>query len=439
MKGVVVLVVLAVVVALVGQTGVLVRAHSWVACADYRMTNEKDSYYYNDDACFGYPRNFKEFDRGFGVDAGYDYSIPASGEVVNACPQRAPRTNPVTASYTDKYPMARYTPGQQVCLAWPTKNHVAAPCTNQYIPDGGVKIFLSPANPTADPTQTQFEKNLLAEMPRHENGAMDFKGYQNCSKFCENMDKSLCIGCFDLPTTVAPGLYTMQWYWIFNPGQAYTTCMDVQIGAGGGGGGPAPPPPPPPPASSASPSASVSLSQDTFILTKWPTVFQPDEPFKVGMRYNAGGDRMAIVDILSIPDYSWYGKGVVQIKGTGEVEILVTPQNNPPSYKNFVLKAWIVAKSDYDADPAEAFTFELTRIDVPAAVGTQVVYSEDGSIVEPDDEGKGHPGWALAVLFFSGMIAAMILAGVAFWYISRRSAAKASASGSSDYRILNVQ
>jgi len=183
----------------------LVEAHSWVACADYRITNQKDADYYNNDACFGFARNFKEFDRGFGVDAGYDYSIPADGDTPNSCPTRAPRQNPVSASYTDKYPMPRYTPGQEVCLAWPSKNHVAATCTNQYIPDGGVKIFLSSVNPTSDPTQLQFEKNMIAELPKHQNGVMDFKGYQNCSKFCENTDKSLCIGCFQLPANVQAG------------------------------------------------------------------------------------------------------------------------------------------------------------------------------------------------------------------------------------------
>jgi hypothetical protein len=172
-----------------------VESHSWVACADYRITSERDSFYYNDEACHGYARNFKEYDRGFGVDAGYDYSLPADGEVLNACPQRAPRTNPISASYTDRYPMPNYTPGQEVCMAWPSKNHVAgknytftssssssrssrvtlclpflftAPCLNQFIPDGGVKIFMSTANPTVDPPQSGFESNLIAEMPKHQ-------------------------------------------------------------------------------------------------------------------------------------------------------------------------------------------------------------------------------------------------------------------------------
>jgi hypothetical protein len=134
------------------------------------------------------------------------------------------------------------------------------------------------------------------------------------------MDKSLCVGCFILPATVAPGTYTMQWYWIFNPGQAYSTCIDVVLG----NGGPAGPPPPPPPPTSTSPlpsseffffsfvcvffltplllfpfPASVSLSQDTFIVTKYPTTFSGSSSFTVSMKYNVVGDRMAIVDILS--------------------------------------------------------------------------------------------------------------------------------------------
>jgi hypothetical protein len=30
----------------------------------------------------------------------------------------------ISGGYTTTYPMASYAPGQQVCLAWPTKNHV---------------------------------------------------------------------------------------------------------------------------------------------------------------------------------------------------------------------------------------------------------------------------------------------------------------------------
>jgi hypothetical protein len=137
----------------------------------------------------------------------------------------------VTDAYSAQYPMARFNPGQRVCLAWPSKNHVAAPCTNAYIPDTELKIYLSGANPTRDPTLAEFEQNLIADLGDHVNGVMDFKGFQRCPKFCENMDKSFCSRCFNIPSNLASGVYTMLWYWVFNPGSpAYTTCMDVIIG-----------------------------------------------------------------------------------------------------------------------------------------------------------------------------------------------------------------
>ena len=106
--------------------------------------------------------------------------------------------------YTSQYPMASYRPGQQVCLAWPSKNHVAASCTNPYIPDTSLKVFAVRTG-TADPTQTTFRNNQVVDMGGHVNGVIDFKGFQNCSKFCENMDKSLCTGCFTLPSTMTEG------------------------------------------------------------------------------------------------------------------------------------------------------------------------------------------------------------------------------------------
>ena len=39
--------------------------------------------------------------------------------------------------------------GKKYCLAWPMKNHAAAAqCTNPYIPDTDMRVFVSSVNPT---------------------------------------------------------------------------------------------------------------------------------------------------------------------------------------------------------------------------------------------------------------------------------------------------
>jgi hypothetical protein len=123
------------------------QAHSWVACTDYRGNPN----YYDATQCYGYARNWGNVAGGtaFGVDTGFNYQEPAGG--AKAC------RDPVGAApgfgYTNIYPMARYTPGSTVCLAWPSKNHVAATCTNQYIPDNGLELYVSPSpTGTTDPT-----------------------------------------------------------------------------------------------------------------------------------------------------------------------------------------------------------------------------------------------------------------------------------------------
>ena len=117
---------------------------------------------------------------------------------------RDPLSSDRTTYGYSTYNMATYTTGQQVCLAWPSKNHVAATCTNQYIPDTALKLYATRTG-TSDPTQSVFDQNQVADMGGHVNGVIDFKGFQNCTKFCENMDKSLCVGCFNIPANMAEG------------------------------------------------------------------------------------------------------------------------------------------------------------------------------------------------------------------------------------------
>lgn len=128
------------------------------------------------------------------------------------------------------YPMATYQRGQQITLAWPTKNHVAATCTNAFIPDTSLELFAAPF------TSTDTIENAWTQVPAsfsddpHTNGDMDFKGFQNCPDFCNNMDKSLCTGTFLVPEDMTDGTYTFQWRWEFNKDTSpYVTCFEAKV------------------------------------------------------------------------------------------------------------------------------------------------------------------------------------------------------------------
>jgi hypothetical protein len=112
-------------------------------------------------------------------------------------------------------------------LAWPAKNHVSASCANSNIPDGGTLIYAHGPNPTTEPTLATARKIFTFETNTAPN---QYKGFQNCPKFCENQDKALCTGCFNLPTDLQSGaVYTFSWVWTFNPGEIYSSCWEARI------------------------------------------------------------------------------------------------------------------------------------------------------------------------------------------------------------------
>jgi len=102
-----------------------VNGHSWIHCTDYRG----DTANYETGQCFGHPRpkngNYPDA-VAFGQDSGHDTqgSVCQSSDTNNA-----------------QFPAATYKRGQTVTLAWPSKNHVAAECTNPFIPDTSTQLF----------------------------------------------------------------------------------------------------------------------------------------------------------------------------------------------------------------------------------------------------------------------------------------------------------
>ena len=199
-----------------------VTAHSWVGCSDYKINTQYDKEYYNHTNCEGYPRCawnslLDQEKSGFGADSDMQFTRDP-----NAC--QCYKDN--AKAYTKEAPMAHYDAGQTVCLAYPAKGHVADIChTNVFIPDTGVVISISKlAN-----TET-YDIDIPHQNGKHQKGQSDYKGYQNCPKFCENADRALCTMCFKLDDNIDPGTYSLRWKWEFNPGEFYVTCWEASIG-----------------------------------------------------------------------------------------------------------------------------------------------------------------------------------------------------------------
>jgi len=179
------------------------KGHSWVECVDYNGPTDV----YDPSQCNALPRPLSDgrnVGTTFGLDIGMDHRPGASG---NQCQGDISRG--LDANYGGN--MVSYKAGQTYTLAWPPKNHVAASCTNPYIPDTSLELFVEPYNGASDPTAfTQQVSASFTDNP-HELNKIDFKGFQNCPKFCDNTDKALCTGTFVVPAGLPSGLYTFQW------------------------------------------------------------------------------------------------------------------------------------------------------------------------------------------------------------------------------------
>jgi len=212
--------------------------HSWVSCTDYNIQNTNDAQVYSPALCQGYPRGWaaafcEGTNNAFGVDCGYNYQPGGSGAIC-----KMPLKTAYTSSYSALSPMATYSPGQRVCLAWPPKNHVAASCANRFIPDHGTKLYMSGPNPTSDPTNLaslRATSTLVKDFGTN-TAADQYQGFQNCPKFCQNNDKALCTGCFNLPTNLQAGAtYSFYWTWAFNADtDVYTSCWEAKIAPNSG-------------------------------------------------------------------------------------------------------------------------------------------------------------------------------------------------------------
>jgi hypothetical protein len=198
--------------------------HSWITCTDYQLEsniNKITSIEYNNNKCLGYPRNYNlqfqsDLNRGFGYDTGYNYK----GQ---DCKYN------YDTQYYNTMKMSKYKPGQQVCLTYPSKNHVASECTNNYVPDNGIKIYRSINKNSENELSNDFTKEYNHLNGIHQNGMIDYKGFQNCPGFCNNTDKTVCYVCFNLENEIESGIYSFKWIWEFNQNEYYSTCWDAEI------------------------------------------------------------------------------------------------------------------------------------------------------------------------------------------------------------------
>lgn len=176
-----------------------VYSHSWIHCIDYPVDSSLQVI--QNELCKHWPRGMKATE--FGLDQGMNYQ-PIDNR---AC------RNPFEKAIV-------YSSKQKIRLLWPAKNHQADVCTNPYIPKGKLGIYIQPVSSWAQPDLPFSE--WYTQQYLHQ--TMEF---QNCPYFCSNMDKAACFGDLTLPEQ--PGKYKMNWIWMFNPGQFYTHCFDIEI------------------------------------------------------------------------------------------------------------------------------------------------------------------------------------------------------------------
>jgi len=204
-----------------------VSAHSWVECVHYIGSTAPDALY-DPQLCLGLPRPLSDgrnVGNAFGQDIGMDHRPASSG---NQCQGKVSSEN--------VHGIVSYEVGQTYTLAWPPKNHVAASCTSAFIPDTSLDLFVAPFDGVSDPANFAEETPVTASFSelRHEKNKIDFQGFQNCPRFCEDKGAALCTGTFTVPD-LAPGVYTFQWRWAFNSAtDLYTTCWEAQIVGGSG-------------------------------------------------------------------------------------------------------------------------------------------------------------------------------------------------------------
>ncbi|KAF9085509.1 hypothetical protein BGX23_009591 [Mortierella sp. AD031] len=205
----------------------MVEAHSWADCVDWRFNDPlKPGYRASDGKCFAWARQYPvNSGVSFGGLDSYSPSrhyrqnpsdFTACSDHVHGIEPGADETrqNPISKAYGGRFgTMATATAGQKMCVRWPAKNH--AKSTE---PDNQVMINMPQQILTKDPNQSEFSKANIAKLP-----------YKNCNQIEGDTDRTPCGGCFDIPANLTTGTYVVQWRWMLNTDEFYTSCWDIQV------------------------------------------------------------------------------------------------------------------------------------------------------------------------------------------------------------------
>ena len=186
------------------------NAHSWLHCVNYDRSASLNAGSIRNSLCNAFPRGIPDT-AVFGEDRGYNYQ-PISNV---ACRTRY-AGNPIT-----------YTRGRTYRMLWPAKNHISAPCTNPFIKDQSLKLYLFPTSNlnSSDPSFSTWTTNTYLYFDFKANG----EGFQNCPDACPVVDRLPCYGDLFISNNLPTGTYKALWVWIFNPNERFTHCFDVRI------------------------------------------------------------------------------------------------------------------------------------------------------------------------------------------------------------------
>ncbi|KAG0037745.1 hypothetical protein BGZ82_001937 [Podila clonocystis] len=193
-------------------------AHSWADCIDWKFKDPNNIAWGEDDGeCIGYARRFplnKEFGSLDHANPGRHYQqdgddAPAcsDGEHGKDVGSDETRADPPEEAYGGDYGAMTVTAvDNELCVRWPAKNHAEKNESDKLV----VLINLA-LEEGEDPSQKELTKNLVVGLP-----------YKNCGEG-SNPDRRPCGGCFKVPSR-APGIYTLQWRWMLNKDEWYTSC-----------------------------------------------------------------------------------------------------------------------------------------------------------------------------------------------------------------------
>jgi len=348
-----------------------VKSHSWASCVKCTGAGSCVG------NCQGYARNwFTQPSNPFSQDQGWDrrpgQDVPG-GLFCDNTKQRA-HANPADG-YTAQYPMATYSPGEQVKIQWPAKNHADVGTQR------GVQLFFGRGPGLGDDfSHITSKASWLQQYP----GLTTT--FSNCNPPGPGVDGAECLGTFTVPSDLQEGIYSVIWWWEFNGGEFYSSCYDVQVTSGGGS---APPGtgnandeclPSNLPAGTCPITSVEPVGTDGLAFVNAPSQIPSNSgtSFTVDIKYSASESQKVVLDILDSSG-AFYGGGLgnaVDVSaGEGKISMTVTIATTiATSNTGVYLKVWNVRSSQWSSDPAdEPWKNEITRLDQSVAVGDSLV------------------------------------------------------------------